>query len=109
MRFIYTKGAISEKAMLRLIYQARIGVDCMFDEGKSLARRFKQTRDIFDLCKKLEKENYTIEYGKDNTKINGEYLDCIRVLKDNKEKIKVLYLARNDDSNYKQYVYYMFF
>ena len=81
----------------------------MFDENASLVRRFKNAKDIMELCEKLKKENYSIEFGVDKMKMLGKILYYVRVLRDNVEKVKVLYTTRDDNSEYKQYLYYFFY
>lgn len=81
----------------------------MFDESKQLARRFKNAKDIVELCEKLKRENYSIEYGIEEMKMLGKILYYVKVLRENRLKIKVLYTIRDDDSDYKQSIYYLFY
>ena len=79
----------------------------MLELAHNLERRFKNSYDALQLCSKLKREGYTVIICKDDeTKYHGQDMFNIYVYKDKELMIKVTYIDRNDETEYKQYILY---
>ena len=79
----------------------------MLDLAKKLKFRFMKSDDISQLCKKLEKEGYTTIIKEDaETTYNGHRVYDLYVFKDDILIIKIMYINRNNGTEYKQHILY---
>lgn len=78
----------------------------MLDEARNIRTRFMNSKDIFNVVKRLEKEGYNIieDVYKDLT-LNGDTIYRINVFKNDVRIVQVLYTNRKDNTEYKQYIY----
>ena len=78
----------------------------MLDKARNIRTRFMNSKDIFNVVKRLEKEGYIIieDVYKDLT-LNGDTIYRINVFKNDVRIVQVLYTLRNDETDYKQYIY----
>lgn len=78
----------------------------MLDEARNIRTRFMNSKDIFNVVKRLEKEGYIIieDVYKDLT-LNGDTIYRINVFKNDVRIVQVLYTNRKDNTEYKQYIY----
>jgi len=78
----------------------------VLDKARNIRTRFMNSKDIFNVVKRLEKEGYIIieDVYKDLT-LNGDTIYRINVFKNDVRIVQVLYTLRNDETDYKQYIY----
>ena len=79
----------------------------MLELATKLKLIFMKSYDALQLCNKLQREGYTVIICKDEeTKYHGEDMFNIYVYKDDVLVIKVVFIDRNDETEYKQYILY---
>jgi hypothetical protein len=77
----------------------------MLDEARNIRTRFINSKDIFNVVKRLEKEGYIIIEDKYDLTIDSEQVYRLNVFKRDVRLVQVLYYNRQDDTDYKQYIY----
>lgn len=78
----------------------------MLDVARNIKCRFMNSKDIYNVDKYLKSEGYTTISGiYDDAKLNGETIYFLNVYKEDNLIVQVLYTLRDDDTDYKQYIY----